>query len=394
MLARHGNEVHLFVSEKYHGEDFPADVTLRKEIIWTHQKDYRSLGEFTDEHKQLVQDQAIRFEESLEDFDIVFTHDFIFIGWFAPFGQACRRVSPKFPKLKWLHWIHSIPSGTRDYWDINTYGPNHKIVYPNQTDKLRAAEAFRGAIDNVRVIPHIKDIRNHFNFSDETKRLIDKYPALLAADVVQILPASVDRLSAKRVSETMQIFAEMKAMGSSVFLLIANQWATEKQQKQDVNNFRSEGVMKGLIDQQEFAFSSDFESPKYDVGIPQHMISELFLCSNLFIFFTREETFGLVVPEAALSGVMMVLNRSLHMQIEVGGGQGNALYWDFGSYTHDVNITNPEKYFKDIATIILGRMYLNESLRAKTFARQTYNMDNLYRRYYLPIMNEMIGTSP
>jgi hypothetical protein len=37
MLARHGNEVHLFVSEKYHGEDFPADVTLRKEIIWTHQ---------------------------------------------------------------------------------------------------------------------------------------------------------------------------------------------------------------------------------------------------------------------------------------------------------------------------------------------------------------------
>jgi len=391
MLAKYEHEVHLFVSTKYHGEEFSDDVTLRKEIIWTEQKDYRSINDITPEHKQLIQDQALRLEELLVDFDIVFTHDFIFIGWFIPFGEACKRVSRKLPKLKWLHWIHSIPTGGRDYWDIRSYGPNHKIVYPNQTDRIIVAEAFRGVIDDVRTIPHIKDIRNYFRFSDETKELIDKYPGLIQADVVQILPASVDRLSAKRVEEVMRIFGEIKAQGRTVFLLIANQWATEKQQKQDVDKFRNAGVMHGLIDQQDFAFTSDFQSPKYDVGIPQRMIQELFLCSNLFVFPTREETFGLVVPEAGLSGVLMMLNRSLHMQIEVGGGAENALYFDFGSYTHEVNITNPKKYYRDLAFIILGRINQNESLMAKTFHRQTYNMDNLYRKYYLPTMSEAMA---
>ena len=390
MLAHYNHEVHLFVNERYHGEDFPGNVQLRKEIPFTHLKDYHSVNDMSDEHKIIRDETANRIVKILgeEQFDVAFTHDFVFIGWNMPYGEACKIAGRKLPNVVWMHWIHSIPSGgPRDWWNIGEYGSNHKLIYPNETDRLRVAEHYKGQIHDVRVVPHIKDIRTWFDFCDDTRRLIDKYPGILSADYVQILPASVDRLTAKRVRYVMQIFAEIKAHGRSVFLLIANQWATEKKQKEDTNQFREFAIMKGLIDQQDFAFTSDFESPKFDVGIPQRMIRELFLCSNLFIFPTREESFGLVVPEAGLSGVYMVLNKSLHQQIEIT--RSNCLYFDFGSFSHDVKIEDPDKFFRDVAFIIIGRMKENESLKIKTFCRQQYNYDNLYRRYYLPVIQEL-----
>jgi len=390
MLARYDHEVHLFVNERYHGEDFPGNVQLRKEIPFTHLKDYHSVRDLSDEHKIIKIETAKRFVKILgeEEFDVVYTHDFVFIGWNMPYGEAIKEATSNLPKVVWMHWIHSIPSGgPRDWWNIGEYGPNHKLIYPNETDRIRVAEHYKGQIHDVRCIPHIKDIRTWFEFSDDTKRLIDKYPGILSAEFVQLLPASVDRLAAKRLRYVMSIFAELKAHGREVFLLVANQWATGKQQKEDTDKYRQHAIMKGLIDQVDFAFTSDFESPKFDVGIPQYMIRELFLCSNLFIFPTREESFGLVVPEAALSGTYMVLNKSLHQQIEIT--KANCLYFDFGSFSHDLKIEDPDKFFRDVAFIIIGRFKENEALKIKTHCRRTYNYDNLYRKYYAPTMQEL-----
>ena len=83
-------------------------------------------------------------------------------------------------------------------------------------------------------------------------------------------------------------------------------------------------------------------------------------CMNLFIFPTKEESFGLVLPEAALtSGCFCVLNRSLPNQMRMSGF--NALYFDFGSHAH-LHKVYEEKYFTDIAKIILGRIMQNQSI--------------------------------
>ena len=111
------------------------------------------------------------------------------------------------------------------------------------------------------------------------------------------------------------------------------------------------------------------------------------MMSNLFIFPTREETFGLVLPEVALaSGALCVLNTSLRMMAEVGGG--NTLYFEFGSYTSDHICKDKDQYLKDLAKIILGRMQENDGILTRTFMRKKYNYDNLYAKYYAPIMAE------
>jgi hypothetical protein len=190
----------------------------------------------------------------------------------------------------------------------------------------------------------------------------------------------------------MSIFGHLKRRVKSVCLLIANQWATEKYHREDVSKFLAHAVECGLNPGEDVGFTSEL-MPKYSVGIPKRMIREIFTLTNLFIFPTREESFGLVVPEAALHGNLLVLNRSLDQQREVAGDF--ALYFDFGSYRHEFKNTAGENYFRDIAMIILGRLQ-NEITRSKTFARKSYNMEELFRREYEPLMAEskLWPTSP
>ncbi len=401
MLTEYGHDVHLFVNSKYHGEAFDPRVTMHKSVPFAHLHDFMTLEELEkgkqyNEHREAVKQAIINFKEELKDFDIAFTHDFVFTGWFLPYGRACAVASKDLPNLRWLHWIHSVPTAMRDYWNIRSYGPAHKVIYPNRTDLLRTAEQYRGVINDVRMIPHIKDMRTWFDWDEESCEFVKEYPGVMNADIVQVYPASVDRLEAKRVREVALIFAKLKKMGRSVCLVIANQWATTVRHKQSVDGYKKIAARNGLEPGVEFIFTSDWKfdkeklKGKYEVGLPKRILRDLMTCMNLFIFPTREESFGLVLPEAVLSsGCLCVLNKSLQMQAEISGH--TALYFDFGSFHVNHHIENEEQYFNDIAGIILGRMAENESIMTRTWFRQQNNWNYLYEHFYGPIMAESRG---
>jgi len=393
MLTRHGHDVHLFVNEQYNGTNFPQPqaagsgaLEIRNVVPFAHLKDYQSKADITDAHLKTAEKTVQVMAQALQGFDAVFTHDIVFTGWNLPYCLGCLAASRHLPGLPWLHWIHSVPSAGRDWWVIQDYGPQHRLIYPNAADRIRVAEQYRGQIDHVRVIPHIKDLRSWFDFHADTCWLIDRVPGIMQADVVQVLPASVDRLTAKRVREVILIFSHIKRFDRSVCLVVANQWATTRQHKETLDGYKAIAAKAGLKVGEELVFTSDMK-PQWEVGISQQMVRELFQCSNLFIFPTREESFGLVVPEAALAGgVLQVLNRSLDMQVEISGGQ--AIYFDFGSYHRTHNVVNEEKYNQDIALICLARMAQDEAIRSKTFMRQHYNWDSLWWQYYNPLLVE------
>ncbi len=395
MLARHGDEVHLFVNEQWnpgHGDPTVGGLaTLHTKVPFAHLTDYKSIHELKPEHRETVGKTVNMLVEELTDFDIVFSHDWVFTGWNLPYALAIMKAGQDaaMQHVRWLHWIHSIPSALSDWWEIHKYGPKHRLVFPNKADRIRVAEQYRGEMHHVEVIPHIKDLRTWFDFGEDTCRFIDEYPAVMQADVVQILPASVDRLHRKGVNEVILIFAKLKKMGFNVCLVIANQWATERVQKKDIDHYLVVARRNGLEPGVEVIFTSLFEAPNFEVGLPKKMIRELFQCSNLFVFPTMEESFGLVVPEAILAGgVLPVLNKSLKMQMEITGFL--SLYFDFGSHEQTLNCPDKAKYCSDVAQIIVGRMRQNESLMCKTFVRQQYNMDRLYDQVYAPVMKASI----
>ena len=406
MLTKYGHEVHLFVSERYHGEEFPARVILEKKIPFTHLADYKSMAQFTGddknykpapgcsspaEHQRIKNNTAAMLREELKDYDVIITEDIVFQGWHLPFAVAIMEASKDLPNVRWLHAIHSVPSVQSDFWNISLYGKRHKLLYPNRVDSLRVAEQYRGVMDDVRVIPHIKDIRTFCDYSQDTIDFIEWCPGVMQAEIVQLCPASVDRLEAKRLSYVIGIFAHFKRMGRTVCLVVATQWATGPKQIEILNHYKKLATDSGLTIGTDIVFTPDFKPAgsenKFGVGIPKHMIRELFMLSNVFIFPSREETFGLVIPEASLCGsTITVLNGSLDMMHEVTGY--NTLYFEFGSFHCNVTHGNIDMLLRDIALIVLGRLLVNESVRQKTFTRRHYNYDYLYKRYYAPILAE------
>lgn len=398
MFTRYNHDVHLFCCASYNKksmamvqEKFPS-ITLHPVMPFSHLVDYTSKIMLTNggddakhNHRILVSVTKDVLAEELKDFDCVYTEDIMFTGWNLPYGLAVIEASKQLPNVKWFHAIHSIPSTNRDWWRISEYGPNHKLIYPNKSDAIQVAEQYAGELKDVRVIPHFKDPRSWFDFGSDTCEIIDKLPGLMQADVVQILPAGSDRLSAKRVDYVAKIFGYMKQQGLSVCLTVANQWGLGRQRKQCLEPFENIARKAGLELGKEFVFTSDLDE-KFANGLDRKTLRELFLLSNLFVFPTREETFGLVVSEAALSGCFLVLNKSLDMQGEISGHQ--SLSFDFGSFNRGFEIKDPETYFREIAWIIIGRMKQNESVMTKSFFRQHNNWDYLYHKYYMPIMME------
>lgn len=387
MLKKYGHEVHVFTCESYNPSYGEPQAIIHNSIPFGHLVDYTTESELILEHKELAKKTAdvLVKEFSEVGIDFVFTHDLIFTGWNLPYALGIREASRRIPELRWLHWVHSVPSAGKDWWDINKYGLQHRIAFPNKTDKRRVAEQFKGLEEQVRVVPHIKDLRTWYEFSDETEQFINDYPGVMQADFVQVYPASTDRLSSKRVDVVLQIFSRLKGRGFSVCLVVANQWATGKARKEDVTAYERLAEELRLEVGREFIFTSEWKE-SLATGISHRMLRELQLCSNLFIFPTREESFGLVGPEAALGGAFMVLNKNLMMMAEIFGNNG--IYFDFGSFDHNQNYDDVKKWYYDLGTIIIGRCLQNEGFCTRTWCRQMYNYDWLYINVYEPIFGE------
>jgi len=400
MLAYRGHPVHLFVCENFpdkevrnlflHDPWMRDKVTLRKEIPKADLIDYRRQDDITEDHLKVVERMKNELPTALANIPIIFTHDLIFTGWHLPYAKGIQAAcnSGQLNDRAFLHWVHSIPSANLDFWNLNHYQGRHKIVFPNKTDSVRVSEQFGTIPENVLTIPHIKDYRSFCEFGKDTYDFIDSYPGAMRADIIQVYPASTDRLSAKGVDKLLNIFKHFKDSKIKSCLVIANQWATGRGRREDLVKYYKRIRRAGLELDKEVIFTSDWESDwGYKNGLPRRMLRELLLLSNLFIYPTREESFGLVGPEAAMCGALMVYNKSLRMMWEVSGGAG--LHCDFGSYEANLRTTVKEKdYYKQLSGMIIGRLKRNESIACKSFTRIRYNWDNIYEKYYWPTFCE------
>ena len=387
-LTRQGYDVDMVVRQGFTHDTSEFPRKFHANIIEAIPKikmiDYKSLSDISEDHLKYAEDLAERLPDLLAPYRYVLTHDWVFTGWNLPFAEALRMSRDKTRNQRFFHWVHSVPSRFAEWWTLTRYGNNHRIVYPNKTDSLWVAGQFRCKENQIIPIPHIRDIRTLDEWEEDEWGIVDAYPSLMEAQVVQVYPASTDRLKAKRVKELIYIFKTLKDRGASVCLFIANQHATGKQRSEDIESYKRIARRCGLTGD-EFIFSSDYKEGIYRGGMPRRVLRQIMKLGNLFVFPTREESFGLVLPEACLlGGVLPVLNKNLSCMFEVGGFKG--LYVDFGSYTHPIKMKRSMDYYSIIADLILARMLEDDSIQAKTFHRRKYNLDEVFRKHYSPAL--------
>lgn len=384
MLARYGHDVTVFVSELADTSQwpFPVNNTL---LELPERFPYVKISGLSEGHIKFAETLASHLTGQCADFDVVFTHDWILTGWHLPYAEALRIATNNCKRTRFFHWIHSIPNNRCDWWSLYRYGTERNwLVYPNRTDRSHVAAQFECLIKDVIPVPHIVDPRLFLDFCELTCSFIDDFQNVLQADIVQVYPASSDRLRGKGLDRIINIFVELKRRGKSVCLVVANQWANKLLKKEDLDWYRRLAERNGLGDD-EFIFTSEWRNGEFESGIPRRTLRELMSLSNLFIAPTMSESFFLALPEASLSGCVIPLqNASLYNQREVGGNCG--IYKEFGSWQRPWQPRNEGQYFSDIASIVLERLEDNEAVKLKTHIRQTNNMDSVYMNHYEPML--------
>lgn len=380
MLRRYGHDVMVFVSVG--SSDIEGWQTVKCIPVYE-PVNYATMHDLSIEHRALARQTAQMLTKRLRGVDVAFTHDWIFTPWKLPLATALWLCSKETRDTQFLHWIHSQPVHSYDWWNMGLYGDNHRIVWLNHSDQDLVADSFRTKLSRVEVIPNIRDLRILFNFTKSANEFIDEYPGLMNATFTQVYPATTDRFSDKGVRHLIHIFGQLKQRGFSVCLVIANGW-TGRYPKEDVTRYQRMAVRAGLDPDTECVFTSEFAP--FERFVPHTTFMNLLTCSSLFVFPSQAEADPLILAETILlSGALTVLNRSVPVMTEITGRATPS--FDFGSVDKPCD---PSKDYGSMADQIVAAW--NSGIQSRTQCRQNLNMDTIYRNYYMPVLSRHSST--
>jgi glycosyltransferase involved in cell wall biosynthesis len=394
MLVKHGYTPVLFVLENFNDDTVLEGVEVRKTIPQLILEPYGH-GDLSNLDKD-VEKAKKALEETMVDIDVCLTHDIIFINSYLPYNIAMRKaIDGKLNKVKWLHWMHSGPSIRPQLddspWDnLYTLPANSRLIYMNYTDSIRAAEMYGVWPKDVKTIFNPMDIREFFDVDPFVWDLTDSYD-ILNAEFICVYPLSTTRMGpeGKQVAKVIEIMADLKQLGRKVKLIIPNAHANGKREKEAIEEQLQIAGSLGL-DRSEVIFTSLFNAPKYEHGLPHHIVKDLFLIGNLFIFPSVSENCPLIQLEAMAAKSILVLNKNFPAMKDFT--LENAMYFNFGSLVETPNFPlGEDRYLMDVAKLINSEYENNKAVKAHTLLRQRFNVDKIFKQQLEPAIYDVLN---
>lgn len=389
MLVRNGYTPTLAVQANFADDDrVPAGVDLQKVVPVLPLHDYQPHEAARPDFDASAAAIAAALGPVLRGADVAITHDLMFLGWYLPHNQAVRHLAAELPGLRWLHWVHSAPSGRPEklvYPSTLRYSlpPNSKLVYLNNFDTLRLAEMYGTSLEHVRVVHNTRDPGAFFSLQPLARQIVDRYP-ILSADVVAVFPFSTPRWDGKNIRKLIWLMGKIKEQGRSVLLVLVNAHCNGMREKAIVRELQAFALKKGL-GSAELCFTSELGA-EWEYSVPNEAIRQLFQLSNLFVMPSLSECCSLVLLEAALCKNLLVLNQDVPSMREFGGDR--ALYPQFGSVQFRVSYQNEDAYWADWAKIIVGALDQERALDSFRYVLRRHNPDWIFRRQLEPLLYE------
>lgn len=374
ILVRHGHQVVYYTQEKSKltNEELGCEV---RHLVPSFRREKGIINEV--EKKRMI--DMLR-EQLTSDFNLAISHDF-FLQDTITYRQAIVECGVKIP------WLHFCRSGVAEY--INFDMPNARYVYLNKTDAGSFAKHIGVDISKIRFIPNEKEPSYLMRWDPLTLKIINKFQ-LWDRDIIMIYPACSTRLQAKGLNDVIKVFVELKRLGKKVFLLVAN--SNGRKRRDDLSRECQLAEELGLS-QNEFAFSSlldnEFNNDQCNITseLPNKVIVELFIMSNLFIMASRAEVCSNVLLEACMTKNLIVVNSDLPSLYDFVDKE-NVLSYPFTS-SKSLHYSGKESGdLNKLAKQIIGQ--LESSKTDKTFRQvwKNHNAYSLYHGYLEPVIYE------
>jgi len=398
-LVKYGYKPVLFVLDNFVKEELsniPEGVEVRQVIPQLILEPYTS-WDLSNLDKD-VEKAKIAFESYFKDIDVCLTHDIIFINSFLPYNVALRQAQETVLKnVKFLHWMHSGPSArpTLDgsvYDNLYTLPKNSRLVYMNYSGALGAAEMYGVYPNMVNTIFNPMDIRVLHNFTELSKKIIDAHD-LMSPEILIVYPLSTTRMGVpgemcgKQLDKVLRIMGGIKNTGMTCKLVVCNAHANAEREKEAIERMYKYAETQGLK-RGDVVFTSLFDVPNNENGVPHDVVRDMFVLSNVFIFPSESENCPLILLEAMSTANILLLNDSFAPMKDFVGK--DALYAKFGSINDTPNHPRGEgKYYEDMAKILVNEYRTNKAVSAKTKLRREFNIDAIFKRQLEPSILEL-----
>lgn len=390
MLVYHGIEPTVFVCQGFEAKEAYALPSVK--LAYLPDVPTSNEGVLPEDWETHVEKMRAALAEVLKGVDMVLTHDLISQPAHLIHNLAARRVLKDFPKLRWLHWVHSVfssnmPSNIQEASKIGREKfPNSFLVFPNSYDIPRLAKNFKYEETDIKWVPHPTDIEEFFGMHEVSRRFI-REKDILSADVIMVYPCRLDR--GKQPHYLVELAGALKRKGRKVKLVIMDFHSTggdkvvyREEMKQQAKNLNAEN---------EVLFFSEFDK-KFEYEAPQQVVKDLMMVSNVFMLPSRSETYSLVAQEAILCGNFIILNQDFTPFRSIFGDLPK--YYQFSGNIGmdgfdgaiDTQYGNTQSYFNDIASYIGYMITYDKVLALKTKFRRERNLDYVFKHYLEPLI--------
>ena len=156
-LKKYGHEVVFFAQETCKGEGIECEIR----DVMPHFKNEKDV-----ENVEMKKRMIDIFKKELKDFDVVITHDLMYLRGYYTHRKAIMECNV--PNVKWIHWAHS---GVGETLDLKM--PHAKYIYMNYSDVQRFAGAIGVDVNDVRVVFNDKDPRLFFDWNPISWQIAD-----------------------------------------------------------------------------------------------------------------------------------------------------------------------------------------------------------------------------
>jgi glycosyltransferase involved in cell wall biosynthesis len=349
-------------------------------------------------------------DEVLKDADVVLTHDIIYQNAALKHNFAARKIAEKYPKLRWLHWIHSATSpvtlaALRPYFSdeyLQTIGkpfPNSQYIFFNHWSIPRVAQNFQVSQELVKIIHHPSDLEDVYGLTPSIASLCrDK--SIYSADVICVYPIRLDR--GKQVEHVIKTIACLKDFDLKVRLIVVDFHSTGGDKVTYRDELKEMAIDWGL-NSEELVWTSEAR-PEWSAEVPHKDVMSLMRLSNVFIMPSVSESYSLVTQEAGLNKVVAVLNFDFPPFRDIFGPA--AIYRKYSSNVDALsgldgntstaygpnNISAEERkhheriYHTETAGLIAAKLRSYDDLKLSIFLRKFRNLDYVFKHELEPLL--------
>ncbi len=360
------------------------------------------------------------YKEALEPYDIVITHDLMFLDTYLSLNQVIRDCIEHYPEKRWLHWIHSSPSHRPQEDEENpeegkmcypstlrfSNAPNSLYVILNKAIRQDLARMLNTDNSSIRTVYNPRDIRDVLEFHRDSRAFIERYN-LFEHFILQIYPFSTPRWVAKGVQKLLKIFGVWKELDIPARLVLVNAHCNQDKGIKELEKIKGYAVdVCGLEIGKDVIFTYDYAVERekeyeenyppepsegfgtslwkaWKYSVPHKVVKDLVSMSNVFIFPSVSECCSLIQAEASVLGKFMVLNRDFFPMLEfcVDG----VLSYEFTKYSPETH----SSYYECVAREIISN-FMNETsvLNATQARNETCNRDWIFKNQLEPLLYE------